>query len=308
MTNGKRLVAWGLGFAVIVLVLLVRHSGLYVWIAVLGVAVGYFLVAEAAWFRALRPWLPARDIGTALVISGLFALTYEGYLRKQAIEEVVKEIAPYYITYPLPEEVASEVKYLASLQMLRKDVEYHLKLTRPGPSVDSIWEEATVSYTMVNYSTDSLPFQHVAGVRGGPRRAGEILDAAASGPDLLGAEYDTTLHRPDFARKVKIPPNSKQPRNKFELRARFPRHADDSETFFSRDPTMNVTVIVEAPEDLHVEVYFGHRNVKGTPISRTRWRLQGVQLPWSAVYVEWYRVTPSVMSHLPHAVQEPTRP
>lgn len=293
MTDRARGGVWFAAFGVIGLVHYVFHVDQYVTIAVAGTVLGYFLTAEAAWFRRWRPWVPARDLGHALVIAGLFALTYEGYLRRTAIEEVVKGVAPHYITYPLPEEVAAEVKYLGELRMLREDVEINVRLTQEGPNPDSLTEEVRLSYTMANYSTDSLPFKHVAGVTGGPRRAGQLLEAAASGQDLSGSEYDVRIEKRDFAREVKIPPNSLKPDNRFYLRARYPRRADDGDVIFSRDPMKNVTVIVEAPPDIHVDVVFGHRKFQGTRVSPTRWRLQGVQLPWSVVYLEWYRIRPS---------------
>ena len=297
LTRKQRLIIWGAVFSLLVVALILLHATKYLWIAVAGVGLGYFLVAEADWFRPAEPWLPARDIGIAFVISGLFALTYEGYIRTHAVEEavntVVTEVAPRYMTWPLPNQVADEVKYLGKLQMLRKDVDITITLTQSSGNPDSFTEQVDIVYTMVNYSIDSVAFTHVAGVTGGPRRAGVLLEAAASGRDLVGSEYDEVLGQPGdtlFARQVRIPPNSSEPNNKFKLRAKYPRHADDGDIIFSRDPVMNVTVTVEAPADLQVDVVFGHRNFRGTRVKSKIWELHGVLLPWSVVYIEWFRV------------------
>lgn len=81
------------------------------------------------------------------------------------------------------------------------------------------------------------------------------------------------------------------------MRIRGPKHADDSETIFLVDqPSLNVEVeVVEKPRDIHADVVFGHRNqrdvveVLPTREHPRRWTLKPPLLPWSAVYVEWYR-------------------
>jgi len=285
----------GAGVFILVLVGLLKYRpGLYVWAAAGAILFGAALVLEAS-----RP--SVKELGTGLLVAGFLALTLDPYLRRGAIEEVMKGVAPYYLTAGLPEQVADEIGYLRSVQLIRKNLEIRLWLRRESANSDSLTLETEMSYKLANYSPEPQPFRFRAGATG---RSGRLVRASASGVDLAASEkYDTTFVAAPgqvtrFEHRVKIPPNKKDPQNTFVVHTVASKHAEDSETIFLvDDPSLNAEVeLVDKPKDIHAEVYFGHRNPEDVEVlpktgDPGHWSLNGVLLPWSAVYVEWNKKT-----------------
>ncbi len=229
-----QVIVWAGVLGVALTVLIVFRADAHVWAAAGGVLIGAALI-RAPTLAAL----PTKEFGTALLIAGFLGLTLDWYLRRGAIEEVIRGVAPYYMTFGLPQQLAGEVVYLRGVQLVRKDLEIKVWLRREGANRDSLTFETEMSYTLVNYSNDVQRFPFRAGATGGTRRA-LLLRAAASGLDLAGSDYDTTFTpstqpTPLFERWVKIPPNRSDPHNRFVVRTRGPKHADDSETIFLVD-------------------------------------------------------------------------
>ena len=233
VTNREVLI-WA-GVVVVALAVLIILHPHPLWVAAGCIVIGTALIVRAP----ALPGLPAKELGTAVLIAGFLALTLDRYLRRSAIEEVMKGVAPYYMTFGLPQQLADEVVYLRGVQLVRKNPEIKVSLKQEGTNPDSLTFETEMSYTLVNYSNDAHPFPFRAGATGGARRA-LLLQAAASGSDLGRSQYDTTFTpstQPSevFERWIKIPPNKNDPNNRFVVRTRGPKHADDSETIFLVD-------------------------------------------------------------------------
>lgn len=282
-----------------------------IWLALAGLVVGLILIgiAGATWFPAVGIGnvtlaLVVEEFGRAGVLGSLLTLTIDGYIRSKGVEKLTRDVAAgveaFYLTYSLPPEFADEVHYIKDIRFHRKDYEIRVWFRQPdGGSPDELHFEAGVSYYLVNYMREALPYTfRMAVEKGGPPdRPNKVTWASGTGADILdGHEFAERVNETAFKRKVLISPNERDPQARFEGRVSKVVPANyGSEPVVLTEPILNLRVrIEEKPDDLDVTVNIGHRQhqqrtVAIPPEKPHEWRLSGAFLPWSGVYLEWQR-------------------
>lgn len=217
------------------------------------------------------------------------------------MEEETKRVAK--LPGDVPAAFAQEALYIQALRVFRQDFVTRLTFRERTPGALEL--EVEISFTVMNLTPNAYEFPHQVGVVPDQEEdITRILRVSATGADL-GAEYDESFAdaaKPslEFSRKVKVSPNGKAPKNRFESRFRRVVRPIDTEVIFFVQPTLDAEVRVESkPADLHVTVEFSHRDSDSAvvlpvpPASPIRWRLDRASLPWQSLVIRWHKKSPT---------------
>lgn len=234
----------------------------------------------------------AFGLGEALVIAGVLGFTVDRMMK----ESVMREVAPYFFTYQLPNEATSLVRWARGISLLRENTLITYTFL-PHEDDNCVEVRTEIEYELENYA-DEPDTHHVriGFTGGGTSSHEEILFVSATGTDISPGNINKNDFDPgeEFDKDVKVSPNKGDVRNHIVLKTReiFPH--DHADVLFIREPTRGVRVKVQkdAIPNLHAEVSVGNHNRKNVQVygdehSRT-WELKDTLfLPWQAVSLEW---------------------
>ena len=275
-----------------------------------GLLVGLCMAGADIWLKPMLAFGHAdfvvtivRELGMALMISAVLALTLERWLIREVTEDVASGVEAYFLTHGLPPAFAEEVIFIRDIRMYRLD--YKLELTFRVTPEDRILLETKSSYKVVNASRGRAPFKHRAHSAVEETRAERmsITRVVRRGKDLSADDlYDGPPPSPEaFEQVVYLPPHrdAGAADNSFEYRTSQVYFDNDGEhSLIFLDPALNVTVEVEPNGLVDVDVTLGHHDedeceVSPLPPARPAyWKLSRAFLPYSCVLITWKRKEP----------------
>lgn len=252
--------------------------------------------------------MDATIIGSIIGVVGSIAgaatgvvLAREPRKRVGELERSIREVAEVLPT--IPAEFAEEAAFIRGIKIFRRN--FVTTFSFQELPAGGLEVEITVAFTVVNCTSDEYVYEHRLELL--PDQKEEhtrILRMAARGSELKG-EYEQRFRdaeKPvlEFHRRVRVPPNGKNPNNRFEAKFRRLARVDDAEVIFLTSATLTKEVHVERrPDDLEVAVEFSHRlsseaqTIPAAAAQPTLWRLERAFLPWQSVSVRWNKKAPS---------------
>lgn len=263
-----------------------------------------FGVAAYSWAKSDNETV--KHIMEAMAIAAFLALTVDQYVKERLSREIAKDVAPLIFAYGTPGSIAEEIKYFRGITIVRQNMELNYKIERVDANYLAI--ETEMQYSVLNYSDTSQEFAHLAQViadKYGHIEHAQILGAEAQGPDLrkkdrysfpndgpVPVKRSTTPPVIEFKKAVLIRPNRDRVSNRFWWRTREICDCYDSDVVFFPQPVVGLTVrILSMPNDLVVDVFFGHRRsaeVEASPKQApTRWFLDAAFPPYGSLTITW---------------------
>ncbi len=286
------------------------------WTALIGLALALvFLDGPTAFHR----WIGAADavppffhglsdkIGESLLIAVFLAITVDLYVKRRLAEQVILEISPYLMSHSLPSSLRDEVAETCRMTVFRQKFELEYEFLEAGPDhVQNLTDVpqdyvhgASVQVTRDQHGANlvairSVGATHVLDVAGKPL----AYDYPVKG-EVLGTTVNAGFLR-EWTKSVRIPPTRQLSEERLptfwsETAQVFTR--ENSDTFFFRHATVDVTISYRAFPGLIVTIDLGHRlHDKAAPHPRskpTKWELHAAYFQNSAIFVCWGPTTGS---------------
>jgi hypothetical protein len=238
------------------------------------------------------------ELGNAFVIAGLLSLTLERVLVGRLTEDVRSGVEAYYLTYGLPKEFGDEVMYVRDVQLARKDYVVRIRMWNHEKLPEKVYVEFHVSYTVINFANEDVVYQHHMVIEEVGEDTARIVRASRTGADLSD-ECVIDVPGTKIDHPVRVRPNARDPRNKFEyvIRKVFAREYGSDYLIMSM-PAVGVEVMLEEkPDDIDFEVLIAHRardEIHAMPEAAPRiWRLDRAFFPGMGVGLEWKKKPPT---------------
>lgn len=256
---------------------------------------------------AFAEYLPevVGSLGEPLVIAAFLASTVDFYAKRRLAADVARDVSPFMMGHWLPEPFKDELRNLMQIVLYRTNFELEYELERIPENPEYVLMNGRVRFNVENLS--EVPqryryalfverkYENVPGLRlerircAGIEGLGEgknIYEHGDIGEDKPGTRMKV------WEREVMVPP-TRQGAQRItcygEVAQVFTK--DDSDSFTFLWPTIGARVTVRRPEDMHVQVSFGHRNrdlmIKLPPENPFTWELDGAFLPFQSIMVEW---------------------
>ncbi|MEO6194193.1 MAG: hypothetical protein ABIS20_14390 [Thermoanaerobaculia bacterium] len=248
-------------------------------------------------------------MGETLVIAFLLAVTVDVYIKNQLTRDIVREVSPFIMGSHLPQEIRNEIYELVKLAVYRSDYELVYEITPDSESEDVVWVRTRTRFRLNNANDHPEPFLHTlilqeidtpgrllnVGARGVKGENGEQGDY-----EVPEAEMESlTRFERQWKRKVYIPAHAVGESAAFFWTETIQRlDAQNEITHYSLAANIGLRVVVSYPQNMEVEVTFGHRlhrNVHSFPKDRpSTWELRAAFLPMAAVTIEWKKLSSDV--------------
>ena len=257
----------------------------------------------------------AQEFGKAFLVAAILASSVDIYVKRRLVSDFVRDVSPFIEGLGLPQEFQEEIRFIRNIDVYRKafEITYTIRPIHESPGYVRV--DTFIKFDVVNLSGQTRPFSHRLSSETEHQQVGrsEIIHAGARGCSL---EYNLSRQQRNFGSTVTRNTSSVVFQKESLVPPTQPSGAactywgnmtsvskeKDSDVFFFPQPTLRPEVRVDCPEDMEVDVYFGHRyqDKKPTPIARasesddvlTLWQLPAACLTWSAVVVSWRKKTP----------------
>lgn len=265
-------------------------------------AVGSLLIA----LQATIPYIPERvtgGLGEAFVVAAILGSTVDLYTKRRLTTEIAKDVSPFMMGHWLPQGIKDELRVLLQIVLYRTNVELEYELETIEGYPDYVLMTGKMRYNMENLSETPQRYNHSLFVerthlpglglaqirRAGIQGLGEgenIYEDGNLGDDIPGTRMKK------WTKEVMIPPTEGRriPITCYGEIAQILMR-NDTDPFYFLYPSIGVRVSVRHPEDMQVQVSFGHRNdqhaVKLPPLNPHTWELNAAFLPFQSVMVEW---------------------
>lgn len=283
------------------------------WIVGSMLVVGLLLMGHAAVIPT-PPWLAGlgHKVGEAMFVAGMLAATVDAFVKRRLASEIVRDVSPLIMASSLPDALRGEVLDICNTRVYRQSahIDYSLKPHDGGILLETKCESHFANETD---RPQELPF--VLAVERNDRVPHPLAMVTTEGMvskggpsddlhrDAAGIENEATIEAGKeltWRRTLWVPPTSgetKLPRTIVVTRQWFPAQYFD--IFFLMQPTMHVCVRAHYPEDMKVNVSFGHKRADGAvkwfPKDRPeQWDIHAAFLPLSVLLIEWRPVAPLV--------------
>ncbi len=292
---------------------ILRGRNIAFYVIVIGLILGgCSLIYGSESVGALYPFLSARfidEIGKAMLIAGALAGSVDLYLKRRLASDFLRDVAPYVEGIGLPQEFQDEIAFIRRILLYRKNLRLRYSIERlQEPLQDYVRLLTTVSFEIVNATAETQKhFVDVACEDAYPEIAkAVILAVGADDQDGEVFRYSRALNNlePQIKRKgpmvgfkKEIPVRPRMGSTVFWADMETYEEESGSDIFYLSDPTVDITVSVEAPSDFDVEVFIGHRLQEETPPKikqippapdRTHtWQMTAAMLTWHSIYIRW---------------------
>ena len=219
-----------------------------------------------------------------MLIAGVLAVTVDRYVKLRLREDIAHDVFFAALGVHLPSELKEEILAIGDCKLVRRDLFVTYKLSAHKNSL-LVNCETQVSFSMHNLTDQSQAFTHEIAVPDAPSgcvtTASPITFVKAQmsngiAPYELSSaqiEFDESDHGLAWKKVVRIPPHD-------NVRFWSTHHqvlpAEFEEPFIFAQPTIGVTVRVEAPPEIEHGVIFDHRlgnDVEALP--HDTWKLSG---------------------------------
>ncbi len=285
-----------------------KETIILIALLILGLA-GFFVPKD---FK-IENWEAADAIhalADALFISAALGLTVDYTLKRTLVSEIVKEVSPFIMGFNLPDEFKNELHNLATTFVYKSHVEYLIDISNDSSGVIVFRMKARWYFNNISDRSQPVNFNLAlrickqvyidrcevlnGGVRNAVTEAGSPVNFEARPSDLV-LDRDSDKHL--FWKRwgpYYIPPLAAEPHAPFFWyeTIQYFRENDDL-TIYSVKPTIHHRVTVNYPQDLLVNVTFGHRlesDGSKFPEKRiTTWELPAAFLGMSATTITWRR-------------------
>ena len=231
---------------------------LRLWLlAVLLIGGGLVLTRTPDWHAA----------GEAFLIAGVLAVTVDRYVKLRLREEIAHDVFFAALGVHLPRELKEEILAIGDCKLVRRDLFVTYKLS-PHKNTMLVNCETQVAFAMHNLTDQSQPFRHEIAVPDAPSGCVSTPDPitfvkaqmsnGAVRYELTSADivFDESDHGLSWGKEVRIPPHDSI---RFWSTHRQVLPAEFEEPFIFAQPTIGVTVRVDAPREIEHVVIFDHR-------------------------------------------------
>jgi hypothetical protein len=250
------------------------------------------------------------EMGKAFIVAAFLAASVDVFLKKRLASEFVRDVSPFIEGIGLPSEFQEEIAFIRRMPVYRKNWHLTYRIMRE----DALGEEfvrTKVSCTsqVINHTEESQPFCHVSdaeyvhkqfpapAIRAGLVINGDQKKVVSSTLNATSGHYECKI-------PTKLKPNADDLVCWSELDTI--AEVSDADIFYLTHPTVNVTVRVEAPAELEVKVYIGHRfqedglnrvrQIPPPPLQTHTWQLDRAMLAWSSIYIWWTPKDPKALA------------
>ncbi len=215
------------------------------------------------------------EIGKALAVAGVLASTVDIFLKKMLTAEVIRDVAPFIEGVGLPEQFRHEIAHIRRIPVYRKNFCLSYKITEDDFPQGFIKLSCSWLFEIVNSTDEDQIFDFSVAVEDKYPyiKSPKIISAGAKDGTKIIWQHKTCrwiqfsfpfLKKTEKTKwietghKIPIPPKSESITCWIHTESIV--KADSEETFYMSHPTLNFTVHVDAPNDYHVNVDFGHRS------------------------------------------------
>lgn len=273
-------------------------------------AAGIGAISSAPAINAYWLWLPhelVEEVGKALVVAAILAGSVDIYLKRRLAEDFARDVSPFIEGFGLPKEFQDEIAFIKRIPLYRRNYRATYRLSRDSNVPSGMLRvHTTVTYDVYN-STDSTELfdlaiavenahPHIAAARvlsAGLR--GDSMGPISRSVDEISRNCKELEGFVVFSEAFSIPPG-KEPVSAW-IEGEAILEENDSDLLLLTYATANLTIHVEAPNDLEVRVYFGHRCQEDSPpkvavipaapgIAHT-WQISAAMLIGHSIHVEW---------------------
>lgn len=219
------------------------------------------------------PGMPKRErlvhtAADALMIGAVLAMTVDVYLKKWLLKEAALDVFQFMLGYQLPRGVTDRIKSLVqNAALIRRDCELHWSLSWVDEKKERLWVYLEVTYVMENASNEDRPYQQRAATFDPNDATGAVElmwfhssdpeeDYQIEGADLQCQPEDGLGNKWCVAPVITIPSRNRERdlERKFGAKYLCQSNAEDDDEFVISHMTLDVHVVIDAPEGLSIKV------------------------------------------------------
>jgi hypothetical protein len=270
----------------------------------------------------LPVWPPLLELfskfGDAMVIAAILAVAVDSYVKRTLVSEVAKDAIDFAVGYALPGEIKTHlVEDILRLPCARRKLVFHYKFQKmpavPPKQRDPCFQVTCFTSYEIENLTDrlitfkvrtSVPKSHLPGLPPnqlcrlhlpamdtdlGPEDLKELsAEQAEKNADAKYSPYITAT------KDVNIRPGAGNAVPVETVRVSYHRLEDSIFLDLLQPPSLGLDLIVTAPQEYAFDASFG---AAGDPTPDHKagswsWKVPGVHLPGSHIYMSWYRLPP----------------
>jgi hypothetical protein len=292
-----------------------RTIAFYIGLVLLAAVGVSLLLVEAATHLPPAVISFLEEVGKALIIASILAGSVDIYLKRRLATEFAKDVSPFIEGLGLPREFQDEIAFIKRIPIYRRNFQLTYRIYRdPELRQGMVRVRTTFAYEIVNPTDTPQTFDVGLAVEDshpdvGPASIvsvgirGESINATMRNADEIRKKMTVNAGFLEYKEQVLIPANSEGLLAWTEGESYL--EESDSDIVYLTQATTHISVHVEAPDDLSVDVYIGHRFQEMSPPkvalippppARTHtWQMSAGMLRGHAIFIEWSKTkTPRV--------------